>query len=197
MAFQRPGMSDFTGVFGANQGLQVNLNRDNANGNLGTLPLLLREHQRADAAGGAVGHAIRSRPTITDTVNVFDSNLQMPYTQSYTVGWQRKLGRDTAFESATSAAAIVRTGRRSTSTRSTSRERVRRRVPEGAGQPAGEHRGRPRHHLRLHRRAGHVAAADLPGVLQRRDPARRRATRRATPSTQLDQRDVPRLPRRA
>ncbi len=24
----------------------------------------------------------------------------MPYTQSYTVGWQRKLGRDTAFEAA-------------------------------------------------------------------------------------------------
>ena len=35
-------MSDFTGAFGANQGLSVNLNRDNANGNLGPLPLLLR-----------------------------------------------------------------------------------------------------------------------------------------------------------
>ena len=34
MAFQRPGMSDFTGAFGANQGILVNLNRDNANGNL-------------------------------------------------------------------------------------------------------------------------------------------------------------------
>jgi len=31
-------------------------------------------------------------------VNAFDSNLQIPYTQSYTVGWQRKLSRDTALE---------------------------------------------------------------------------------------------------
>ena len=39
-----------------------------------------------------------SRPSITNTVNRFDSNLQMPYTQSYTAGWQRKLGSDTAIE---------------------------------------------------------------------------------------------------
>src|SRR5262245_28378761 len=98
MAFQRPGMSDFTGVFGANQGIQVNLNRDNASGNLGTLPLLLR-NTSALALPAAPGVAYPQSPsTITNSVNVFDSNLQMPYTQSYTIGWQRKLGRDTAFE---------------------------------------------------------------------------------------------------
>ena len=38
-------------------------------------------------------------PTVnTNTVNMFDTNLQMPYTTSYTVGWQRKLGNDTAIE---------------------------------------------------------------------------------------------------
>ena len=30
MAFQRPGMSDFTGAFGDNQGISVNLKRDSA-----------------------------------------------------------------------------------------------------------------------------------------------------------------------
>ena len=35
---------------------------------------------------------------INNSVNAFDSDLQMPYTQSYSFGWQRKLGRDTAFE---------------------------------------------------------------------------------------------------
>ena len=41
--FERHGMSDFTGVFGNNPGIEVNANRNAANGNLGTLPLLLRD----------------------------------------------------------------------------------------------------------------------------------------------------------
>jgi hypothetical protein len=97
MAFQRPGMSDFTGVFGNNQGLQTSLNRDQTTNNLGTLPRLLRDPGALTLpATPAVTYP--SVPAITSTLNVFDSNLQMPYTQSYTVGWQRKLGQDTAFE---------------------------------------------------------------------------------------------------
>src|SRR6202011_921449 len=92
VAYQRPGMSDFTGVFGANQGIQVTLQRDNTNT---ALPILLRNNPTLPAAP-SVAYPIT--PTITNNVNVFDSNLQIPYTQSYTVGWQRKLGRDTAFE---------------------------------------------------------------------------------------------------
>jgi hypothetical protein len=92
VAFQRPGMSDFTGVFGANQGIQVTLQRDNTNT---TLPILLRNNPTLPNAP-TVSYPIT--PTITNTVNAFDSNLQIPYTQSYTVGWQRKLGRDTALE---------------------------------------------------------------------------------------------------
>ncbi len=38
-------------------------------------------------------------PTLnTFSVNAFDQDLQMPYTQSYSVGWQRKLTRDSALE---------------------------------------------------------------------------------------------------
>ena len=100
MAFQRPGMSDFTGVFGGatgNQGISVNLNRDSTTGNLGPLPLLLRNPgSLALPATPAVSYPIV--PSITSSLNTFDSNLQMPYTQSYTVGWQRKLTNDTAFE---------------------------------------------------------------------------------------------------
>jgi hypothetical protein len=93
MAFQRPGLSDFTGMFGANQGILVNLLRDSTNA---TLPILLRNQPALPAAPAATYPIF---PTaITNSVNAFDSNLQMPYTQSYTVGWQRKLGRDTAFE---------------------------------------------------------------------------------------------------
>jgi hypothetical protein len=97
MAFQRPGMSDFTGPFGNNQGLSVSLNRDSGTGNLGTLPLLLR-NSNALALPTTPSVSYPSVPVITSSLNIFDSNLQMPYTQSYTVGWQRKLSNDTAFE---------------------------------------------------------------------------------------------------
>ncbi len=108
MAYQRPGMFDFTGTFGANQGIAVNLLRDNTNT---ALPILLRDQPALPAAPTAT---YPIQPTsITNTVNAFDTNLQIPYTQSYTVGWQRQLGPDTAFEFRWgSAAAIVRTGRR-------------------------------------------------------------------------------------
>jgi hypothetical protein len=92
VAYQRPGMSDFTGVFGANQGIQVTLQRDNTNT---PLPILLRSNPTLPNAP-AVSYPLS--PTITNNVNAFDTNLQIPYTQSYTVGWQRKLGRDTALE---------------------------------------------------------------------------------------------------
>jgi len=93
MAYQRPGMSDFTGVFGANQGIQFTLQRDNTNT---TLPILLRNNPTLPAAP-AVTSTIPTN-SLTNTLNAFDSNLQIPYTQAYTVGWQRKLSNDTALE---------------------------------------------------------------------------------------------------
>jgi hypothetical protein len=95
MAYQRPGMSDFTGVFGANQGIAVTLLRDNSNS---TVPILLRNpSQLALPVAPPVSYPI-STTSITNTVNVFDTNIKLPYTQSWTVGWQRKLGQDTAIE---------------------------------------------------------------------------------------------------
>lgn len=98
MAYSRPGMSDFTGVFGANQGIFATLNRDAATGNLGTLPVLLRNPaQLTSPASPAVLYPAAPN-NITNTINSFDSNLQMPWAQTWTIGWQRKLGQNTAFE---------------------------------------------------------------------------------------------------
>jgi len=93
LAYQRPGMSDFTGVFGNNQGILQTLQRDNTNS---ALPILLRTTP-ALPSSPAVSYPIATN-SLTNILNAFDSNLQLPYTQSYTVGWQRKLGRDTALE---------------------------------------------------------------------------------------------------
>ena len=95
MAYNRPGMSDFTGAFGANRGITVDLSRSNALGNLGGLPLLLRTSPALQTAP-AVSYPIAAQTT--DSVNIFDSNLQLSYTQAYTVGWQRKLTNDSAVE---------------------------------------------------------------------------------------------------
>jgi hypothetical protein len=97
IAYQRPGMSDFTGVFGTNQGISVSLNRDATTGNLGALPLLLRS-SGALATPPAPAVSFPQTPAITGSLNVFDSNLQIPYSQSYTVGWQRKITHDSAIE---------------------------------------------------------------------------------------------------
>ena len=86
-------MSDFTGVFGNNQGILQTLQRDNTNS---TLPILLRTTPTLPAAP-SVSYPIATN-SLTNILNAFDANLQIPYTQSYTIGWQRKLGRDTALE---------------------------------------------------------------------------------------------------
>jgi hypothetical protein len=97
VAYQRPGMVDFTGPFGNNQGIAFTLTRD-ANNVVGGLPALLRNPgQLALPNAPAVTYPIFPA-AITNAVNRFDTNLQLPYTQSYTVGWQRKLGNDTAIE---------------------------------------------------------------------------------------------------
>ncbi|HEX8029339.1 MAG TPA: hypothetical protein VF491_12790, partial [Vicinamibacterales bacterium] len=93
MAFQRPGMSDFTGTFGANQGIQANLQTDQNNTQL---PILLRNSPQLQAAPPVTRPLYTT--SLTGSVNAFDENLQLPYTQSWSVGWQRKVSRDSAIE---------------------------------------------------------------------------------------------------
>lgn len=93
MAFQRPGMSDFTGVFGDNQGIAVSLQTDQNNA---SLPILLRT---TPALPTPPGVALPAAPaSITTRGNAFDPNIQLPYTQSWSAGWQRKVSRDSAIE---------------------------------------------------------------------------------------------------
>jgi hypothetical protein len=106
-AFERHGMSDFTGVFGSNPGLTVNANRNVGNGNLGPVPLLLRDGNLgppANCTGTVSAACIPEGPTYpipattSGSVNIFDPNIQVPYSDSWTVGFQRAVGRRAAFE---------------------------------------------------------------------------------------------------
>src|SRR5688500_19391785 len=55
MAYQRPGMSDFTGVFGDNQGIAVSLQRDQNNA---TLPILDRKSTRLNSSHLVISYAV-------------------------------------------------------------------------------------------------------------------------------------------
>lgn len=93
MAYQRPGMSDFTGVFGDNQGIAVSLQTDQNNS---SLPILLRNNPTLPASPGV---NLPSAPAaITTRGNAYDPNIQLPYTQSWSAGWQRKLTTNSAIE---------------------------------------------------------------------------------------------------
>lgn len=109
-AYDRRGMNDFTGRFGANPGLTVTGTRSTANGNL-TVPLLLRDGYLgppstcpplpAPKPTGCLVAAPEyplSNQTATGSINVFDPNLQVPYSDTWTVGFQRVLGQKTAVE---------------------------------------------------------------------------------------------------
>ncbi len=109
-AYDRRGMNDFTGVFGANPGLSLNANRNVGNGNL-TVPLLLRDGNLGPAptcpplpAPKPTGCLLAApeypltNQTATGSVNTFDPDLQVPYSDSWTIGFQRALGKATAVE---------------------------------------------------------------------------------------------------
>jgi hypothetical protein len=103
-------MNDFTSVFGANPGLTVTGNRNTANGNL-TVPTLLRSDYLGPPApcpplpAAKPTGCLLAAPeyplvnqTATGSVNTFDPNLQVPYSDSWTAGFQRALSRTMAIE---------------------------------------------------------------------------------------------------
>ena len=106
-SFERHGMSDFTGPLGSNPGLSINANRNTANGNLGAIPHLLRDGDLGPPAicTGAITAACMpltpSYPiatTVTGELNIFDPNLQVPFSDTWTVAMQRAIGTKSAVE---------------------------------------------------------------------------------------------------
>jgi hypothetical protein len=105
-------MNDFTGVFGANPGLTLNANRNVGKGNLATtFPLLLRDGNLGPPnvcpplpAAKPTGCMLAApeypltNQDATGSVNTFDPDLQVPYSDSWTIGFQRALGKTTAVE---------------------------------------------------------------------------------------------------
>ncbi len=112
MSFNRERMDRFTGTFGANPGGTTSATRNNNNGNLvypgESWPVLLRETNRLGpppictgtptAACMPAGPQFPILATSANTMSIMAPDLVVPYTHSWSVGWQRALGRSTAFE---------------------------------------------------------------------------------------------------
>ena len=109
-SYERHGMSDFTNVYSGNPGVSVSATRSPGNGNL-IAPLLFRSGYLgapdkcpplpAAKPTGCLLDAPEyplSNTTATGSVNIFDPNQQVPYDDTYTVGFQRALGKKSAIE---------------------------------------------------------------------------------------------------
>ncbi len=103
IAYNRNGLGDFSGTLGANPGSSRSATRDNTIGNLvggelGSLPVLLRETGRLGPAPFAATPSFPITEVITGDANIFDPNLKVPYSQSWSFGIQREISRDMAIE---------------------------------------------------------------------------------------------------
>jgi hypothetical protein len=98
IAFQRGGMSDMTEVYGDNPGILISAARNQTNGNLGTLPVLLTGSNLGPPDIPLTRVYPMAVPSRTSNVRVFDPDLKLPYATSGTIGLQRALGRNLSVE---------------------------------------------------------------------------------------------------
>ena len=108
IAYNRQGIGDFRGLASSNPGVVITTNRDLVQGNLVTnqgtdrLPVLLRETNRLGppAFPTTPAYPLTAVPfvAVTNSVNVYDPNIKVPYSQSWTFGIQRELDKNTVIE---------------------------------------------------------------------------------------------------
>jgi hypothetical protein len=98
LGYNRPGTSDFTGTIDNNPGISQTASRNHDLGNLGEPGTIFL---RSGLPGPPDFSPTRQYPltdVVTGDITAFDPNLQVPYSQTWTAGWQRKLTRDMAIE---------------------------------------------------------------------------------------------------
>jgi hypothetical protein len=91
IAFQRPGTSDFTGVYGSNPGVSIDATRSVQNGNLGTVPVLMRSSDLSAPPINLTRTYPMPPPSQSTSVYAFDPDIQVPRSQSMMIGLQRAI----------------------------------------------------------------------------------------------------------
>jgi hypothetical protein len=98
IAYQRGGMSDFVEVFGNNPGIAIDATRNQTNANLGALPVLLRSSDLSAPAIPLERVYPMAVPSASSNVRVFDPDITVPWSGSFSIGFERKLARDMSAE---------------------------------------------------------------------------------------------------
>jgi len=100
LSYSREGLTNFTGRFSSNPGLNLftQPDRNLANGNLGPLPLLLSQKDRLGPGDFPSEPNYPFQGAITDSINAFDPDIQVPWADSWSIGIQRALGRNHVVE---------------------------------------------------------------------------------------------------
>lgn len=103
VAYERQGLTRFTGLYGSNTGVSKSLTR---NVNTGLVPegeswpILLSQPSRLNSGpfDENPAYPIAIRANRADSVNAFAPNIQIAKVQNWTVGFARSISRDTAVE---------------------------------------------------------------------------------------------------
>jgi hypothetical protein len=97
-AFTRNGMGTITGRLGNNPGLTVTASRTEGLGNMGPLPVLLRQPATLGPPAFQAERIYPLTDVVTADVGLFDPNIQVPYADTWSAGWQRAITRNMAIE---------------------------------------------------------------------------------------------------
>jgi len=101
IAYNRNGIGDFDTVLGRNPGATLDANRNSTIGNLAPanqFPVLLREPGRLGPPAFPSALTFPFTGAITDAAGIFDPNIQVPYSQTWSFGIQREITKDMAVE---------------------------------------------------------------------------------------------------
>jgi len=106
IAFDRPSMGTFLGVYQNNPGRSINTNRNNNTGSnyllVGpgeTWPVLYRDPSRLGPPAGIPEAPVYPIAATTgSSLAIFDADIQVPYAHSFSAGLQRSLGTNMALE---------------------------------------------------------------------------------------------------
>jgi hypothetical protein len=98
LAYSRNGLSDFQSPIANNPGVSINVFRTLAQGNLGGLPLLMRDTARLTPAAFQKTPTFPFSDNVDGDITVFSPELRVPRAETWQAGITRALGRSMAVE---------------------------------------------------------------------------------------------------
>lgn len=97
-SYTRQGLSDFTGEVGDNPGVSLEAFRTLQLGNLGALPLLMRDSSRLGPSDFPRTPVFPYRDVVGGDITIFSPDLVVPFSDTWQAGVTRALGRSMSVE---------------------------------------------------------------------------------------------------